>query len=141
MVISLHGIPRPYVRANQWLQVISVTLALLLNRPWILAIPWALGMYSLMAGKNPLFSLVRPFLSRSPSAYAMEDPAQQRFNQWIAVLCLSLSLLGFGAGWPVVGILFSLSVGIAALVAIMGFCIGCVIRYRYLRWKQQRSSS
>lgn len=140
-MISLNGIPLPYVRANQWLQVISVTLALLLKQPWILAIPWALGVYSLIAGKNPLFLLVRPLLSKSPSEYPMEDPAQQRFNQWIAVACLSLSLLGFSAGWPVVGILFALMVGTAALVAILGFCVGCFIRYQYLRWRQQRSSS
>lgn len=66
----------------------------------------------------------------------MENPARQRFNQWISVHCLSLSLLGFLAGWPVVGILFALMVGIDALVAIMGFCIGCFI----LQWRQQLKS-
>jgi membrane associated rhomboid family serine protease len=137
----VNGIPLPFVRTNQWFLVITVALALLLNQPWILAVSWALGVYSLISGKNPLFFLVRPLLSKSPSAYPMEDPAQQRFNQWISVLCLSLSLLGFLAGWPVVGLLFALMVGVAALTAILGFCIGCFIRYRYLRWRQQRLKS
>lgn len=141
MVICVNGIPLPFVRTNQWFLVITVALALLLDQPWILAISWTLGVYSLIAGKNPLFLLVRPLLSKSPSEYPMEDPAQQRFNQWISVIFLSLSLLGFLAGWPVVGILSALMVGVAALVAIMGFCIGCFIRYRYLRWRQQRLKS
>lgn len=139
VVIDVKGIPLPFVRTNQWFLVITVTLALLLNQPWILAIAWALGVFSLIAGTNPLFFLVRPLLSKSPSDYPMEDPAQQRFNQWIAVLCLSLSLLGFLAGWHAVGILFALMVGIAALGAIMGFCIGCFIRYHYLRYKRLKS--
>lgn len=137
-MICVIGIPLPLVRTNQWFLVITVALALFLNQPGILAIPWALGVYSLIAGKNPLFFLVRPLLSKSPSEYPMEDPAQQRFNQWISVLCLSLSLLGFLAGRPFVGFLFALMVGVAALVAIMGFCIGCFIRYRYLLWRRQR---
>jgi hypothetical protein len=139
VVIAVTGIPRPYVRANQWFQVISVTLALLVDQSWILAIPWAVGVYSLAFGKNPLFALVRPFLAKPPSGYPMEDPAQQRFNQWIAVACLSLSLLGFLSGLPVVGTLFALLVGTAAMVAILGFCVGCFIRYHYLRWKQNRA--
>lgn len=140
MVITLNGIPLPYVRANQWLQVATVALSLSLGQPWILGIPWALGVYSLIAGNNPLFYFVRPFLSKSPSEYSMENPAQQRFNQWIAVLCLSLSLLGFLADWTFVGIFFSLLVGTAAFVAILGFCVGCFIRYQYLRWKKRSSS-
>lgn len=70
----------------------------------------------------------------------MEDAEQQRFNQWIAVVCLTISLLGFVTGYPAVGITFAILVGLAAAIAICGFCIGCFIRFQFHRWKQRRGA-
>lgn len=135
------GIPLPYVRGNQWFQIVSVLLALALNQVWILAIPLAVGVWSLIFGNNPLFLLLRPLLNRPISDYPLEDPAQQRFNQSIAVTCLALSLLGFGLGWPVMGYAFAIMVAVAAFIAVLGFCVGCFIRLQYLKWKHNRNKT
>jgi Domain of unknown function (DUF4395) len=135
----MNGIPRPLVRANQWFQVLSVVFALITGQYWILLLPLLTGLYSLIVGQNPVFWVVRPFLRKPHSHYAMEDPDQQRFNQMIAAVCLVFSLIGFYAGVPAVGYVFAILLGIAAFVAILGFCIGCFIRYQYLRYKQRKA--
>lgn len=134
------GIPVPYVRANQWFQVLSVLLALGSGLVGILAIPLVFGLIGLAFRRHPLFAIIRPFLKKPLSEYQMEDAEQQRFNQWIAVVCLTISLLGFVTGYPAVGITFAILVGLAAAIAICGFCIGCFIRFQFLRWKQRRGA-
>jgi hypothetical protein len=135
----MNGIPAPFVRANQWFQVLSVLIALVSGVYWILAVPLAFGAYSLAFRRNPLFYLIPPFLKKPLSEYQQEDADQQRFNQWIAVICLGLSLLGFLAGLPAVGYAFAVLVGLAAAVALLGFCIGCFIRFQYLQWRHRRT--
>jgi uncharacterized membrane protein len=134
----MSGIPVPFVRANQWLIVSTVLVSLLFSQPWILAIPLLVGIFSLTTGKNPAFWLARPFLSKPLGQYPTEDPDQQRFNQWISVIFLAVSLIAFSLGWTTVGIVFAAMVSLAAFIAILGFCIGCFIRYHYLQWKHRR---
>lgn len=134
------GIPAPFVRANQWFVLLSVILCLITGLPEVLLVPFFVGLYSLAFKQNPVFWLVRPFLKKPPSDYEQEDPEQQRFNQWIAVICLGLSYLGFALGYKVTGYVFMIMVGVASLVAILGFCVGCFIRYQYIQWKHRRQS-
>jgi hypothetical protein len=133
------GIPLPLVRFNQWFQVITVLLALGTGQIWILAIPLLIGLISLVTGINLLFLSVRPLLKKPASAYPLEDPAQQRFNQGIAVGCLGGSIITFGLGWTGIGTALAILVAVAALIAILGFCVGCFIRMQLLRWKRSRS--
>lgn len=137
----MSGIPLPFVRANQWLIVVAVLSALLFSEPWILAIPLIVGIISLALNKNPVFWMVKPFLSKPMGQYPMEDSDQQRFNQWISVICLSLSLIAFAMGWTTVGIVLAVMVSLAAFIAILGFCVGCFIRYQYLQWKHRRQKA
>jgi hypothetical protein len=134
----MSGIPLPFVRTNQWMIVFTVLAALLFSQPWILVIPLLVGIISLSTGKNPAFWLARPFLSKPLDQYPAEDPDQQRFNQWISVICLAVSLIAFTLGWTTVGTVFAVMVALAAFIAILGFCIGCFIRYQYLQWKHRR---
>ncbi|MFC4769634.1 DUF4395 domain-containing protein [Effusibacillus consociatus] len=134
----MKGIPIPFVRANQWFLVLSVLGVIIFKQYWILVVPFGLGLYSLITGRNPIFRLIPPFLRKPLSDYRMEDPDQQRFNQWIAVVCLALSLIFFMLGMPGFGFAFAGMVAVAALVAIMGFCVGCFIRFQFVRWKHRR---
>jgi hypothetical protein len=134
----MSGIPLPFVRTNQWMIVFTVLATLLFSQPWILVIPLLVGIISLSTGKNPAFWLARPFLSKPLDQYPAEDPDQQRFNQWISVICLAVSLIAFTLGWTTVGTVFAVMVALAAFIAILGFCIGCFIRYQYLQWKHRR---
>ncbi|MDN7228445.1 DUF4395 domain-containing protein [Planococcus sp. N064] len=134
------SIPKPLVQTNQSFLVASVILALLFHKA-ILLLPFAVGIWTLATGKNPVILLARRFLKKPANAYIQEDRDQQLFNQWIATICLGLSLLAFAFGYTVIAYAFSLMVVAAAGVALMGYCIGCTIRYRYMIWKHKRTKA
>ncbi|ANU14539.1 hypothetical protein B481_1637 [Planococcus halocryophilus Or1] len=131
-------IPKPLVQTNQAFIVVTVIMALLLH-PAILLLPFVVGAYTLITKKNPVILWSRRFLKKPAASYLQEDRDQQLFNQWIATICLGLSLVFFSVGLPLLGFAFSVMVIVAAGVALMGYCIGCTIRYRYMMWKHNRT--
>jgi hypothetical protein len=133
------SIPRPLVRANQWVIVISVILVWITGVYWILAIPLLAGAMGVFFDFNPIMRFAKLFLRKPMTAYIPEEKAGQKFNQLMAVGFLLLALIGYSFEWPVVAYLFSAMVGIAAFVAILGFCIGCFIRFQWLRYRQRHS--
>lgn len=133
-------IPKPLVQANQAFIVATVLAALLLH-PAILLVPFAVGAYTLITKKNPVIQFSRRFLTKPGSSYQQEDKDQQLFNQWIATICLGMSLLFFSFGIQWAGFAFSIMVIVAAGVALMGYCIGCTIRYRYMMWKHNKAKA
>ncbi|RSK26611.1 DUF4395 domain-containing protein [Bacillus sp. HMF5848] len=139
--VDTQSIPRPLVRANQWFIVISVVLALGLNQSWILVLPLINGLLGLTIYFNPIMQVAKKFLKKHPSEYINEDRAQQQFNQWISVICITLSLIGFITNNLVIGYMFAVMVGVAALVAILGFCVGCFIRFQWQQFIYRRKTS
>ncbi len=139
------SIPKPLVRANQSVIVASVLISWVLSI-WsdsfylILLIPLLSGLSGLAFGVNPVFKIARRFLKKPAASYLQEDAADQRFNQILAVSMLSASLLSFILDLPVLGYLFSAFVFTAALVALLGFCVGCFIRYQLMMRRTARSS-
>ncbi|MCL7749403.1 DUF4395 domain-containing protein [Halalkalibacter alkaliphilus] len=131
------GIPKPLVQTNQAFIVITVLLSLLLSN-WILLIPFIIGVITLVTKRNIIMVVGRKLLKKPKDKYILEDPDQQIFNQWIATICLGLSLLFFNVGFVKLGYVFSIMVLLAAGIALLGFCIGCTIRYRYMMWKHKR---
>ncbi|WP_407270944.1 DUF4395 domain-containing protein [Radiobacillus sp. PE A8.2] len=132
------SIPKPLVQINQAFLVISVILALVFFKA-ILIIPFTIGVYTLLTKNNPIIQFSKRFLTKPLNQYTPEDKDQQLFNQWIATICLGFSIVFFYFGLNIVGYVFSIMVVIAAGVALMGFCIGCTIRFRYLMWKNKRT--
>lgn len=133
------GIPKPLVQTNQAFIFISVLLALFIHKA-ILIIPLTIGIYTLITKQNPIISIGKQFLNKPLNEYPQEDKDQQIFNQWIATICIGLSTLFFYFGLNVLGYVFSIMVLAASGIALMGFCIGCFIRYRYLMWKHKRAN-
>lgn len=133
-------IPKPLVQANQAFIVVTV-LAALIFHPAFLLLPFANGVYTLIMKKNPVILFSRRFLKKPAGSYQQEDKDQQLFNQWIATICLGLSLLFFSTGIQTAAYAFSIMVILAAGVALMGYCIGCTIRYRYMMWKHERTKA
>ncbi|ANU09450.1 hypothetical protein A1A1_13267 [Planococcus antarcticus DSM 14505] len=132
-------IPKPLVQTNQTFIVVTVLAALLLH-PAILLLPFAVGVYTLITKKNPVILFSRRFLKKPMADYQQEDKDQQLFNQWIATICLGMSLVFFSIDIPSLAYAFSILVIIAAGVALMGYCIGCTVRYRYMMWKHNRTA-
>ncbi len=128
-------IPRPLVRANQFSIVISVILYGLSGVWAWLLIPLISGLLSLTIGKHPIMMMVKPFLRKPMSSYVQEDRSEQRFNQILAVVLLSASVISAILGWTLMSLILAGMVFMAAFVAILGFCIGCFIQYQ---WKQYR---
>ncbi|MCP3763043.1 DUF4395 domain-containing protein [Domibacillus sp. A3M-37] len=131
------GIPKPLVQTNQMFMVLSVLAGLIIHSA-ILFLPFLIGVYTLVTKKNPIILFSRRFLKKPANQYIQEDKEQQIFNQWIATICLALSLLSFYAGWTAAGYALGIMVIAAAAVALMGFCIGCFIRYQYMMWRHRR---
>lgn len=133
------SIPRPLVRTNQWVIVLSVIAAWVTGFYWILALPLLAGLIGLATGFNPIMRFAKLFLRKPGNEYAQEDRDQQQFNQVIAVSCLVLGLAGFVFQWQWAAYVFSAMVSVSAFVAICGFCIGCFIRFQWTQYRYRRS--
>jgi hypothetical protein len=138
MAETVRSIPRPLVRTNQWFIVISAAASWVTGQEWILAIPLLAGLMGLLFGFNPIMRAAKSFLKKAPSAYIPEDWDQQQFNQAIAVVCLAGGLASYTFGLTVLGHIFTAMVALAAFVAILGFCIGCFIRFQLIRLRAKQ---
>jgi hypothetical protein len=136
---AIRSIPRPLVKTNQAVIVISVLLTWFSGLEWFLLIPLLSGLSGLFLGFNPIMQLGKLFLRKDPKAYIPEDWDQQQFNQTIAVICLRIGFISFVLGWNVVGYIFTIMVALAAFVAILGFCVGCFIHFQWNQYKYRRT--
>ncbi|MEH7274930.1 DUF4395 domain-containing protein [Neobacillus vireti] len=134
-------IPRPLVRTNQWVIFISAVLALIFAEGWFLIVPLLAGISGIVFKYNPIMNIAKLFLKKKQKDYIPEDWEQQQFNQKIAVFCLSVGFISFLLGWKTAGYVFTIMVGIAAFVAILGFCIGCFIHYQWKMYQYKKANS
>ncbi|WP_078381685.1 DUF4395 domain-containing protein [Sutcliffiella halmapala] len=133
-------IPKPLVTVNQWFILLTVAISLLTGFYFLLLLPLLAGLSGLLTGYNPVLKIASKFLAKPPSSYIQEDKAQLQFNQTIAVSCLALSLIGFYTGYTIIGFAFSIMVGLASGVALLGFCVGCFIRFQWQQYQYRRST-
>lgn len=137
--MSTHqNIPRPLVRSNQWVIVISVIAFMITRQSVLLLVPLLSGFSSLFLNIHPIMEVTKRFLRKPMSEYVQEDKQQQRFNQILAVSMLSMAFISSILGWTWLSLFFSVMVLTACSLAIMGFCIGCYIHYQISLWKQRR---
>jgi hypothetical protein len=134
---SNQTIPRPLVRANQWVIVISVVAFMLTRVSAILLIPLLSGLSSLILNIHPVMEVTKRFLSKPFSQYVQEDKVQQRFNQILAVSMLSLAFISAMFNFTWLSLFFSVMVLLACSLAILGFCVGCYIHYQISLWRQR----
>ncbi|MBB6675591.1 DUF4395 domain-containing protein [Cohnella nanjingensis] len=134
----MREIPMSYIKSNQAGIVLFVVLSILLSQPWLLAALWAIQVAGVLTqGRGNLFVLIaKPFLK--PQGKETQAAELTRFNNTLAVLFLTLSLLGFAIGWSVAGYVFSAMLIAAAGAALLGYCIGCTIYYQYKQFKARR---
>ncbi|MGG0717121.1 DUF4395 domain-containing protein [Robertmurraya massiliosenegalensis] len=133
------SIPRPLVRLNQWIIVLSVVLTWITQQETILLFPLICGLIGLIFKVNPIIMVGRQLLRKQPSEYIPEDFDQQQFNQVISVICLGLGYVGYLLGWTVVAWSFTIMVALAAFIAILGFCVGCYIRFQWQQYQYRKS--
>lgn len=134
-------IPKPLVTFNQWFILTTVLLSLATGLYFLMAFPLLAGLMGLLFKWNPVLIGARKFLSKPAGSYLQEDVAQLQFNQSIAVACLSLAILGFYSGFVVIGFAFAIMVAVASGIALMGFCVGCFIRFQWQQYRYRRTSN
>jgi hypothetical protein len=132
------NIPMPIVRLNRWTLVIGILAGLALQWPLVTtalflillpAVIWGQrGSLIFKTGKRLIALGVLKSKDRDEDG---EDRRLMRFNNSIAVTLLGLAQVAFLVGVPIVGWALSLLVVAAASAALMGFCLGCVLFYRF----------
>ena len=138
---EVRSVPRPLVRLNQWFIFLSVVATWASGIEWILALPLLAGILGLTFGFNPIMQVGKLFLRKKPSEYIPEEWAQQQFNQLIAVICLAGGLISYLLGWEIVAYIFTGMVAVASFVAILGFCVGCFIRFQWQQYRYKKSTN
>lgn len=121
-----------YVKANQAGIVLFVIVALALHEPWVLAALWIIQVVGLATeGRlNPFAALARRFYPAQGNV-EMQAVVLQRFNNTLAILFLTFSLISWAIGWTIAGVAFAAMLLIAAGVALLGYCIGCTLYFQF----------
>jgi hypothetical protein len=130
---SFTGIPLPIVRLNRTLLVAGVVAAIALQQPLITTALFLLVLPAALFGRrgSPVFALGSRLFAGQLAAAEQEDVRLMRFNNSIAAILLGGAQVAFIAGAPLVGYAFSAMVGMAALVALLGFCLGCFLYFQF----------
>lgn len=128
------GIPMPIVRLNRIVLVGGIVAAILLNAPWITTILFVMILPAVLFGRraSPLYALGRRALARQIVGADQEDQQLMRFNNSIALILLGAAQVAFLLGATTAGFVLAGMVAVAALVALLGFCLGCFL---YLQLK------
>jgi len=132
-------VPVSYVKANQIGIVLFVAAALALQQPWVLLFLWAVQTAGLFTGGR--WNLFVWVAKRIVGAGGTDTQSFEltRFNNTLAVLFLTLSLICYLFGLDVVGAVFALLLLGAAGAALFGYCIGCTIYFQFKQWKVRRN--
>jgi energy-converting hydrogenase Eha subunit C len=141
MIQRQSSIPRPLVRANQWFIFLSIIATWFTGQAWILLLPLIAGLLGMFFDFNPVMRTAKLFLKKKPSEYIPEDQDQQQFNQLIAISLLTIGFLGYTLNWTGVAIVATLMVAAASFIAILGFCIGCFIRFRWQQYRHRKTQN
>jgi len=135
-VFQVKEIPEPYVKANQIGIVLFVILTAVFDQPYLLLALLVIQVVGLLTGKNLFVLLAKPFLKVKGAPTQAQE--LQRFNNTLAVIFLTLSLLSFLIQLPFLGYIFAAMLFLAAFAAICGYCIGCTVYFQYKQFKARR---
>ncbi|QGR00176.1 DUF4395 domain-containing protein [Paenibacillus psychroresistens] len=129
-------VPMPYVKANQMGIVAFVLLSTFFQLPFLfLVLLWVIQISGAIFGSNLFIQLAKGFVKvEGKETQAAE---LQRFNLTLGILFLTVSLLCFANHWNMAGYIFSWILGIVALIALSGYCLGCMIYYQFKQIKNR----
>jgi hypothetical protein len=124
-------------RFGAGLSAVILAAALVADQTWVVAIV-ALLLFASSAFGTRYWLLGRPWplvrraLRLGPPA-ELEHEYPPRFAQALGFIALSLALIAFVLGAPIVGwLLVAAVIGLQTLLAATGICVGC--RLYFLRW-------
>ncbi len=142
-------IPLMYVRVNQWGLVVTILASIIFNISFLIVALFLIQLVGLRFGLkfNLFIQFARALQLDKLKSDKTESAELQKFNNSIAVILLGISTLLYvlSTGTSIIGETSSVGlllaskiaasmVACAAFLAICGYCIGCVIYYRYKRY-------
>lgn len=128
-----NGIPMPVINLTRYLLLTGIVLAIILQQPLITTTLFLVMLPAVIWGKKAsLIFFIGSRIFRKLNATAeTESPKLTRFNNSIAVILLGMAQVAFLFNAPTTGYVLSGIVALAALIAIMGFCVGCFLFFQY----------
>lgn len=135
-----HGsltVPQPLVRINNWITIVLIVTAWIIQQPLLLFIPTLYFGLGAFLGKNPIILIGKNFLN-SQKQYVMEDKDQLRFNSTLAFIMLAIAIISYYIGLSGVYYGFTLMCAVANLGAAFGYCIGCFVRFQWNQYRYRR---
>lgn len=134
-------IPQPLVKLNQSFVALSALSYLISQNAVFLLIPLFNCALSQIFSKNVIMLIGKKFLRKAYNEYHQEDAADQKFNNLLAMSMFLVAYISHFFNWTVSAYLFTSMVLIASTVALMGFCVGCFIRFQYRMYKYRKANS
>lgn len=132
-------VPMIYVKANQAGIVTVILIAFVFQQPWLIFALWVIQTIGLLLGGQwNLFVRIAKLIVKPSSTGATQAAELQRFNNTLAVIFLTISIISFSLGSAIVGYVFAAFLFVAAFVALLGYCIGCTIYFQYKQWVAKR---
>ncbi|HEY0603478.1 MAG TPA: DUF4395 domain-containing protein [Herpetosiphonaceae bacterium] len=127
------GVPLPIVTLNRSVLLAGVAIGLIAQQPLLTTLLFLLLLPAVIFGQrgSPIAAVGRRLFARQILTAEREDRRLMRFNNTIALVLLGAAQIAFLAGLPTLGWAFALMVGIAAGVALAGFCFGCFLYYQF----------
>ncbi|MEK4251641.1 DUF4395 family protein [Paenibacillus sp. FSL W7-1287] len=136
-------VPLSKVRSNQIGIVISIAIAIVFDLPWVFAVLWLIQVLTLLfgPGANVFVTLLEPLAKSIYGKKNTEAAELVKFNLSIGVTFLTLSMLCLSLQWTLAANIIAGLMGLAALAALLGYCIGCTIYFQYKKYKALRGQT
>src|SRR5690606_21066441 len=139
----MNEIPIAKVRSNQIGIVITLLIAIIAQMPWLIAIVWLVQVMTrlLGAGANTFVIILEPIAQKIYGKKETEAAELQKFNLSLGITFLSISLICFSLNWTTAAYIVAGAMALAALSALLGYCIGCTIYYQYKKYQALRKTT
>jgi hypothetical protein len=127
------AIPLPVVQLNRTVLLASVIGAIALQQHVFITLLFLIILPAVLFGRRAslIYGIGSHLLARQNEGALVENPQLMRFNNAIAAILLGAAQLAFLLGAPSTGWILAGMVGIAAGVALGGFCFGCFLYYQF----------
>ncbi|MBM3423327.1 MAG: DUF4395 domain-containing protein [Chlorobi bacterium] len=127
------AIPLPIVKLNRAVLLAGVIGAIALQQPVFVTVLFFIILPAVLFGRRAslIYIIGSRLLAGKTEGTPVESPQLMRFNNAIAAILLGAAQLAFLLDAPLAGWVLSGIVGIAAAVALGGFCFGCFLYYQF----------
>ena len=126
-------IPVPIVNFSRWIYLIFLLAGIITRQPWIITLLFVLLLPGfILGGKWNLINRIgKKFLASKLKGTLYEDNKLIRFNNLLLMIMLLMAQIAFLAGSELTGWVITLMPIAATGLALAGYCVGCVIYYKF----------